>query len=174
MTRGAARATRERVVSAATSAKLREIMRLNVTHAAGTGRRAEAEGYRVGGKTGTAEMPGRGGYQEKAVISSFVGAFPMDAPQYVTLVLLFEPQTGEDGAASHHGRAQCGARRRRASSSALRPLLGVLPRLVEAQPRRPRPFDAPPAGTIRSNSVRHGDCCEPICSQREAIAIEGP
>ncbi len=50
----------------ATSAKLREIMRLNVTHAAGTGRRAEAEGYRVGGKTGTAEMPGRGGYQEKS------------------------------------------------------------------------------------------------------------
>ena len=41
-------------------------MRLNVTNAAGTGRRAEAEGYRVGGKTGTAEMPGRGGYQEKS------------------------------------------------------------------------------------------------------------
>ena len=87
-----------RVVSAATSAKLREIMRLNVTHPAGTGRRAEAEGYRVGGKTGTAEMPGRGGYQEKAVISSFVGAFPMDAPQYVVLVLLFEPQPARPAA----------------------------------------------------------------------------
>jgi cell division protein FtsI (penicillin-binding protein 3) len=86
---------RSRLVSAGTSARLREIMRLNVTNAQGTGRHAEADGYRVGGKTGTAEMPGRGGYREKSVISSFAGAFPMDAPKYVVLVLLFEPQTGE-------------------------------------------------------------------------------
>ena len=72
-------------------------MRLNVTNPHGTGRRAEAEGYRVGGKTGTAEMPGRGGYQEKSVISSFVGAFPMDAPRYVVLVMLFEPRTSDTG-----------------------------------------------------------------------------
>ena len=91
----AGRRAAARLVSAATSAKLREVMRLNVTHSAGTGRRAEAEGYRVGGKTGTAEMPGRGGYREKSVISSFAGAFPMDAPKYVVLVLLFEPQSGE-------------------------------------------------------------------------------
>jgi cell division protein FtsI (penicillin-binding protein 3) len=43
--------------------QVREIMRLNVTNAQGTGRHAEADGYRVGGKTGTAEMPGRGGYR---------------------------------------------------------------------------------------------------------------
>ena len=71
---------RTRLVSAATSARLREIMRLNVTNAPGTGRHAEAEGYRVGGKTGTAEMPGRGGYREKSVISSFAGAFPWTRP----------------------------------------------------------------------------------------------
>ena len=50
----------------------------------------------VGGKTGTAEMPGRGGYQSKSVISSFVGAFPMDAPRYLTFVSLFEPQATDE------------------------------------------------------------------------------
>jgi cell division protein FtsI (penicillin-binding protein 3) len=66
-------------------------MRLNVTHPSGTGRRADVPGYEVGGKTGTAEMPSRGGYKENAVISSFLAAFPMSAPRYVVLTLLFEP-----------------------------------------------------------------------------------
>src|SRR3972149_2519104 len=59
---------------------------------AGTGGRAEVAGYRVGGKTGTAEIPGRGGYRKTAVISSFLAAFPMDAPKYLVLVSLFEPK----------------------------------------------------------------------------------
>jgi cell division protein FtsI (penicillin-binding protein 3) len=122
---------RQRVVSAATSAKLRELMRLNVTHAAGTGRRAEAEGYRVGGKTGTAEIPGRGGYQAKALISSFVGAFPMDAPRYVTLVLLFEPRTGATGGDATAGLNAAPATARVVERVA--PLLGVLPRQVETR-----------------------------------------
>ena len=105
-------------MAAATSASMRELMRLGVTHAAGTGRRAEAEGYGVGGKTGTAEMPGRGGYREKAVISSFLGAFPMDAPRYVTLVMLFEPQATGETRRAHHSRGQCRPGDRHASSSA--------------------------------------------------------
>jgi cell division protein FtsI (penicillin-binding protein 3) len=122
---------RPRVVSAATSARLREIMRLNVTHPSGTGRRADAEGYRVGGKTGTAEMPGRSGYQEKAVISSFIGAFPMDAPKYVVFVLLFQPQTGETG--GDHITAGLNAAPATARIvERIAPLLGVLPRRVAA------------------------------------------
>ena len=97
---------RPRVVSAATSARLQRDHAPQRDAPAGTGRRAEAEGYRVGGKTGTAEMPGRGGYQEKAVISSFIGAFPMDAPKYVVFVLLFEPQDRRDRRRPHHGRPQ--------------------------------------------------------------------
>ena len=124
-------AERQRIVSAATSARLREIMRLNVTNPAGTGRRAEAEGYRVGGKTGTAEMPGRGGYRQKAVISSFVGAFPMDAPRYVVFVLLFQPQTGETG--GDHITAGLNAAPATARIvERIAPLLGVLPRRVGA------------------------------------------
>ncbi len=132
---------RPRLVSAATSAGLREIMRLNVTNAQGTGRHAEADGYRVGGKTGTAEMPGRGGYREKSVISSFAGAFPMDAPRYVVLVLLFEPQTGEgrgDKITAGLNAAPATAR----IVERVAPLLGVLPR--RAEPPAPARFDAPP------------------------------
>ncbi len=87
-----------RVVSPKTSQQLRIMMRANVTDPKGTGRRADVRGYRVGGKTGTAELPGRGGYKKKSVISSFLAAFPMDAPRYVVLVSLFEPQaTRESG-----------------------------------------------------------------------------
>jgi cell division protein FtsI (penicillin-binding protein 3) len=133
-----------RVVSADTSARLREILRLNVTSAVGTGRRAEAEAYRVGGKTGTAEMPGRGGYQEKAVISSFVAAFPMDAPQYVTLVSLFEPKTGE-GVGNHITAGLNAAPATARLVERIAPLLGVLPRRVEMRGAESALFDAPPA-----------------------------
>lgn len=57
----------------------------------GTGRRGEAPGYRVAGKTGTAEKPGRGGYDRNRLISSFSAVFPYDDPQYVVLVMLDEP-----------------------------------------------------------------------------------
>ncbi len=86
----------DRLVRAETSAGVRELLRLNVTSPHGTGRRAEVAGYRVGGKTGTAEMPGKGGYQKKSVISSFVAAFPMDAPRFLTFVSLFEPRASEE------------------------------------------------------------------------------
>ena len=86
----------DRLVRAETSAGIRELLRLNVTSPHGTGRRAEVVGYRVGGKTGTAEMPGKGGYQKKSVISSFVAAFPMDAPRFLTFVSLFEPRASEE------------------------------------------------------------------------------
>ena len=60
---------------------MRDLMRRNVTEPGGTGKRADVPGYAVGGKTGTAEMPGLGGYREKAVISSFLAAFPMTRPE---------------------------------------------------------------------------------------------
>lgn len=80
------------VISGMTSREIARLFRLNVLDPSGTGKRAEVPGYRVGGKTGTAERASNGRYQEKAVLSSFLGAFPMDDPQYVTYVVLFEPQ----------------------------------------------------------------------------------
>ncbi len=83
------------LIQPTTSALVGELMRRNVTDPAGTGKRADVPGYSVGGKTGTAEIPGVGGYRERAVISSFLAAFPMDQPKYLVLVLLFEPKPTE-------------------------------------------------------------------------------
>jgi len=58
----------------------------------GTGKRANAEGYRVGGKTGTAEKVVKGRYSSTALLTSFLATFPTDDPQYVVLVMLDEPQ----------------------------------------------------------------------------------
>jgi cell division protein FtsI (penicillin-binding protein 3) len=80
------------VVTATTSRQMAELMRLNVTNRDGTGGKADVPGYRVGGKTGTADVAGKGGYTSNSVISSFLGAFPTDEPQYLTFVMLFEPK----------------------------------------------------------------------------------
>tara|TARA_B100001939_G_scaffold200279_1_gene172146 strand:- start:14328 stop:15995 length:1668 start_codon:yes stop_codon:yes gene_type:complete len=83
-----------RVISEKTSRTMRDLMRLAVQY--GTGRQADVQGYRVGGKTGTAEKPGKGGYREKDLVSSFVGAFPMNNPQYVVFAMLDEPRGIEE------------------------------------------------------------------------------
>ena len=80
----------KKVISPATSRKIRQLLRMAVSK--GTGGRADAVGYRVGGKTGTAEKAVAGGYDTKALISSFVGVYPMDDPQYVVFALLDEPK----------------------------------------------------------------------------------
>ncbi len=125
--------TVEGILRPETSAAMRELMRLNVTMAHGTGRRAEAPGYRVGGKTGTAEMPGKGGYQAKSVISSFIGAMPMDQPRYVLLVSLFEPQP-EDAAKGGITAGLNAAPVTAAIVARIAPILGVLPRKMAGAP----------------------------------------
>ena len=79
-----------RVFQASTSARLRQLLRMIV--ADGTGRKADAPGFRVGGKTGSAEKPGTGGYRKTSLIATFAAAFPMDKPRYVVIVMLDEPQ----------------------------------------------------------------------------------
>jgi cell division protein FtsI (penicillin-binding protein 3) len=78
----------KRVISEETSLQMRRLMRLVVEQ--GTGRKAAAPGYLVGGKTGTAEKVSGRGYKRKALISSFVAAFPMHKPRYVVLAMLDE------------------------------------------------------------------------------------
>jgi cell division protein FtsI/penicillin-binding protein 2 len=54
---------------------------------------AQVAGYRVAGKTGTAQIPVPGGYDKQATIASFVGFGPLPDPQLVILVKLDRPQT---------------------------------------------------------------------------------
>ncbi|MFA7601874.1 MAG: penicillin-binding protein 2 [Novosphingobium sp.] len=79
-----------RVFKASTSARMRQLLRMIV--ADGTGRKADAPGFRVGGKTGSAEKPGVGGYRRTSLITTFASAFPMDHPRYVVIAMLDEPQ----------------------------------------------------------------------------------
>lgn len=79
-----------RVFKASTSARMRQLLRMIV--ADGTGKKADAVGYRVGGKTGSAEKPGAGGYRKTSLIATFAAAFPMDHPRYVVIAMLDEPQ----------------------------------------------------------------------------------
>ncbi len=78
------------VISNKTSRQMCDLMRLVVQY--GTGKKAEVDGYDVGGKTGTAEKLGHGRYMANARIASFVGAFPMTNPRYVVLAMLDEPK----------------------------------------------------------------------------------
>jgi cell division protein FtsI (penicillin-binding protein 3) len=114
----------ERVFSEATSDQMRGLLRLIVQE--GTGRNADAEGYRVGGKTGTAEKAGEGGYRRNALISTFAAAFPMDDPQYVIVIMLNEPRgdAGTGGASTAGWTAAPVVSR---VVSRIGPLLGVIP-----------------------------------------------
>jgi cell division protein FtsI (penicillin-binding protein 3) len=83
-----------RVISESTSARMRQLMRLVVLK--GTGRKADAPGFRIGGKTGTAEKPHLGGYARKSLVSTFAAVFPMDRPRYVVIAMLDEPKGTKD------------------------------------------------------------------------------
>ncbi len=79
------------VISPETSKKVREALERVV--AFGTGRNAYIDGYRVGGKTGTAQKPAPGGgYLQNEHIVSFIGFAPADDPQIVVYVAVDNPQ----------------------------------------------------------------------------------
>jgi cell division protein FtsI (penicillin-binding protein 3) len=125
----------QRVLKRETSAAMLKLMRLNVLK--GTGKRAEAEGYRVGGKTGTAEKVVGGRYSTSALLTSFLAAFPTDAPEYFVLVMLDEPQ--RVAASNNHATAGVNAAPTAGKIvERIAPILGVAPRLEEDQ----RKFDA--------------------------------
>jgi cell division protein FtsI (penicillin-binding protein 3) len=116
-----------RVYSEATSYRLRQLLRLVVMR--GTGRNANAPGFRVGGKTGTAEkVSNAGGYNRSVNVSTFAAAFPMDAPRYVVLVMIDAPR----GTAANSGVTTAAWTAAPVVSRVISrtgPLLGVIPDL---------------------------------------------
>ena len=68
-------------------------MRLVVSSKHGTAKKAQATGYLVGGKTGTAEKVNQtGGYSKKQNIVAFTAAYPMDDPQFVITIMIDNPK----------------------------------------------------------------------------------
>jgi cell division protein FtsI (penicillin-binding protein 3) len=92
----------ERVLTPQISNEMRRLLRLVVT--SGTGKFAAAPGYLVGGKTGTAEEVQNAGYARKQLLSSFVGVFPINDPQYVVIISIDQPH----GTKASYGYATAG------------------------------------------------------------------
>lgn len=113
-----------RVISEATSARMRQLLRLIVLK--GTGRKGDAIGYRVAGKTGTGEVASAGGYDRSRNVATFVAAFPIDRPRYVVLAMLDSPigtkETGGWKTAAWNAAPVVGR-----VVSRVGPMLGVIP-----------------------------------------------
>jgi cell division protein FtsI (penicillin-binding protein 3) len=125
------------VMKPETSRQMVTLLREVVTD--GTGGKAEAEGYEVAGKTGTAEKPKLTGpgYDSNRRVSSFIGVFPAREPRYVVFVLLDEPQ----GSAQTHGVATAGWTAAPTVSRIVTraaPMLGVAPIRQFAQAATPQ------------------------------------
>lgn len=88
----------ERVVRISTAKTVMEMLESVVHTRKGTGKKARVEGYRVAGKTSTAQKASKqGGYAENEYFASFVGALPANAPRVVILVSVDNPQGGHYG-----------------------------------------------------------------------------
>ncbi|TIS95321.1 MAG: penicillin-binding protein 2 [Mesorhizobium sp.] len=113
----------KKVVNDKTVEGMRYLYALNAEK--GSGRGARVPGYRVGGKTGTAEKVVNGRYSKEKNFNAFVAAFPMDDPQYIVLTIADEPKPEKPGmggtAASNAGVMAANIIRRSAS------MLGVKP-----------------------------------------------
>ena len=80
---------KQKILSQETSRKIKILIQKIVNE--GTGKLALVEGLRVGGKTGTSKKVEKGNYSEQKVITSFIGVFPANNPEYLTFVLFDEP-----------------------------------------------------------------------------------
>lgn len=83
------------VVSEKTAQTIKEMMILAVDN--GEAKWAKPKGYRIAGKTGTAQIAVAGHYDDKKTIASFVGFAPADNPKFVMLVTLHEPSSSQWG-----------------------------------------------------------------------------
>ncbi|MAK06345.1 MAG: cell division protein FtsI [Rhodospirillaceae bacterium] len=91
--KGKAQKKNELIISKETSIKMKSIMRLVVSNKNGTAKKAEAPGYLIGGKTGTAEkINPSGGYLKKENIVAFTGAFPMNDPKFILTIMIDNPK----------------------------------------------------------------------------------
>jgi cell division protein FtsI (penicillin-binding protein 3) len=125
-----ARPDTARVMSAVTADLVVAMMREAVTD--GTGAPADVAGYRVAGKTGTAEKPVAGGYDKRRNVTSFAAIFPSDSPHYALIVTLDEPKTKPGESTAAYTAAPVAGR----IIERVAPLLGVAPRFEDVRPEQ--------------------------------------
>ena len=82
--------SKEKIFKDSTSKKINLLLSEIVKN--GTAKKANVEGIKAGGKTGTSKKLENGEYSEKKVITSFIGAFPIDQPKYIAFILFDEPR----------------------------------------------------------------------------------
>lgn len=83
----------EQVFTAQTALAMRQMLEM-AAGPEGTAPKAQIDGFKVAGKTGTAHKPERGGYSNTKFIASFVGFVPADRPRLVIAVMVDEPSAG--------------------------------------------------------------------------------
>ena len=79
------------VLNPKTADQVLSMMEAVVSGADGTGKQAKVPGYRVAGKTGTARIAGKKGYEANRHIASFAGIAPVSKPRLVVVVVIHEP-----------------------------------------------------------------------------------
>ncbi len=85
----------ERILNENLSETINPILRKIVSTKEGTAGFANVKGYEIGGKTGTADQPSKGGYSKKK-INSFASVFPTSDPKFVLAVMLDEPKANRE------------------------------------------------------------------------------
>ncbi|MGA7810200.1 peptidoglycan D,D-transpeptidase FtsI family protein [Bradyrhizobium sp.] len=128
-----AMALAKQVIKPETSEKMRYLMRLNAE--IGTAKKADVDGYYIGGKTGTAEKVVNGRYAKKRVLTAFTAIIPADNPRYQLLIMLDEPQALKETygfITSGWNAVPTGG----AVISRIAPLLGIEPRFDLPPPER--------------------------------------
>jgi cell division protein FtsI (penicillin-binding protein 3) len=123
-----AEALYRRVVSPQTSLEIRELMRLNALEGSGTRMNMWADGFRAGGKTGTAEKVIDGRYSNKD-FNVFASSFPLDDPKYAMVVLVDEPhrENAQSGTTAGWNAGEVTGR----IIARVAPMLGVAPNFDE-------------------------------------------
>jgi cell division protein FtsI (penicillin-binding protein 3) len=172
----------ERVMSQGTSDTMRKLMRLVVSD--GFGKSAEVPGYFIGGKTGTAEKAGRGGYKRHVNVQAFMSVFPMNAPRYAVYIMLDEAHAN----ATTHGYATAGwvaAPSAGRVIARIAPMLGLLPETEAAAvaatqaslaiPLQPgRPANAPANIPIARPATRPAGGQPPVAATTRPASPQAP
>ena len=131
----------QQIITHETSMKIKSIMRLVVSNKYGTAKKAESNGYLVGGKTGTAEkINPNGGYFKNKNIVTFTGAFPMNNPKFIITIMIDNPK-GQKFSNGYRTAGWVVAPMVKQLVTRIAPILGIKPQLESSSKFSDNPFN---------------------------------